>query len=140
MITYPHFIRMLLGGLLLISQISYAVVIDNDKTKSQGGYFSVDVGDAGETRTVLLTDPDATRQGEDIAYDYESYVVVNGVPSRLAGTAPVTVGDDADRLSSNGSFTGSDGNTISWTIESSIANDSLQMRNVLPLQQLSAAA
>ncbi len=129
MIKYSHIFKLLLGGAAsILAAFSYAVVIDNDKTKTQGGFFSIDVTSGGETETVLITDPGASHPGEDIAYGYEAYIIVAGSSSRLSGSTPVSIGDD--KLSSNGTFTGSSGNTISWTVESSIANDALQMRNV----------
>jgi outer membrane protein OmpA-like peptidoglycan-associated protein len=134
MAQLPVIKRTLFGVIsFAFSSSAFSVIIDNDKSQNEGGYFSVDVQSAGDTQTVRVTDPGATRRGEDIAFAYEAHIVVNGSSSRLNANAssPVQVGGDPDKVESTGSFTGSNGNTISWRVESSIMNDALQMRSVI---------
>jgi hypothetical protein len=118
-------------GMILLSAMNMAnsLIIDNDLSSNQGNYFSVDVQSAGKTSTLRITDPSATITAEDIVYAYQLYVVVDGTSQLLDGTAPVLISDD--KVSSSGSFTGSAGNIIEWTVESLIKDGAMQMRNTI---------
>ena len=123
--------RIILGFIsLVLSSSAMSVVIDNDKSPNQGGYFSVDLTPAGETRTVRITDPSLSYREEDIAFEYLSYVNVAGTSVRLADNASSVNQVGANRIESSGSFTGSNSNTINWRVSSAIAVNTLQMRSV----------
>jgi hypothetical protein len=114
-----------------VSSVS-AAVIDNDLTSGTVGYLSVDVDTGGQT-TLLNATLDGEVSGvqtDNIVFEYSSYVDVGaaGGGVKLSGTAPASVGDDA--VSSSGSFTGDSGNTINWTVTSSIPNGGSLMTNV----------
>ena len=121
--------------LLTIPYLARALVIDNGLLSTEGNYFSVDVLTAGSSETVLITDPLATRQGEDIVYLYDLHVVIDGTATKLVGSPPILT--PSGKVSSNGSFTGSTGNTIEWTVESAIASGAVQMRNAISFTAVS---
>ncbi len=123
------------AGLVSTARPASAVVIDNDLPSATVGSWAVDVTTGGETRTALLTAnrlASADTLNTDIIFDYFSYVDPgnDGAGFRLAGTAPTVDAADPDKVTSSGTFTGADGNTIDWTVVSSIADGSPVMRSV----------
>jgi hypothetical protein len=131
-------VKTMMGMVLLVaSATSSALVIDNDLSLTQNNYFSVDVVTAGGTdrsalsSEVVVTSPVVIGAGvpQNIVYLYDLHVVIDGVSIKLIGSLPSLISED--KVSSNGSFTGSAGNTIEWTVESSIQNGSVEMRNVI---------
>ncbi len=108
-----------------------AIVIDNDLSPDTVGYWAVDVNSGGQTQYGVLT---ANRAGGgtfsgDVVFAYSTYISLgNGTVFRLsAGDVVTQVGDDI--VSSSGTFTGANGNLITWTVESSIANGSSVFNN-----------
>lgn len=107
-----------------------ALVIDNDIALGTVGHFDVDVTTGGESREANIT---ANRFAsgdvftEDLLYDYFSYVDIGGGAFRLAGSTPILSGDDS--VTSNGTFSGDQGQTISWSVESAIADNDNTMTN-----------
>lgn len=108
---------------LLATSTASAVVIDNGIAAGTLGHWSVDVLTGGESRSADIT---ASRLAsgdiatEDVLFDYFSYVDVGGGGFRLSGSAPV-LDVMTGVVSSAGSFVGSGGNTILWSVESDIA-------------------
>jgi hypothetical protein len=105
-----------------------SIRIDNDIPLGTLGHWDVDVNTGGESNSAQLT---ASRLAsgdivtEDVLFDYYSYVDTgnNGGGFQLSsGADPTQVGSDPDKVQSTGSFTGANGNTINYTVTSSIAN------------------
>lgn len=109
--------------------------IDNDVPLGTAGHWDVDVESGGESRDAQLT---AMRFAsgdvvtENVLFDYFSYVDVgnNGSGFQLGGSDPVNVDGDPDKVNSTGSFTGSGGNTINWSVDSFIEDGGSVMFNV----------
>jgi len=109
---------------------AHAVIIDNDLSPGTPGFWEVDVLSGGQSRTGVLT---ATPQGggtltSEVIFDYFTYINTGNRSFQLPLNGVVTqVGNDT--VSSSGTFTGSNGNLISWTVESSIADGSSVLTN-----------
>lgn len=114
-----------------ISPLTQAVVVNNGKLISEPGYFSADVAEAGDSREVNLTDLNLSYIGEDIVYDYLSYIDIGAGPQKLSSTAntPAEL-IDGNTVGSSGSFLGANGNIIAWTAYSTIENYGSQLRSV----------
>lgn len=134
--------RRILAGACAVAMLgiwstgAQAVVIDNDRSTTDLGFMEVDVTDGGESRDGGLTSegtPSGTVfEDSDFIYDYFSYVDTGSGGTRLSDT---TVSSSAastgnDEVSSSGSFTGSAGNTIDWSVASSIPDDGSLMTSV----------
>ncbi len=101
------------------------VTIDNDKPTTEQGYYTVEVESGGESRNATLRGRDLSDNSlttTDVLFDYFSYVDVGNGAFRLDNATAGPTLDGDDRVVSSGSFTGSGGNTINWTVTSSIAN------------------
>ena len=136
--TWSYVVKHVLGmAFFTMPYLACAVVIDNGLAPATANYFSVDVVTGGKTEDVKVTNPSAiTPQG--IVYLYDLHIIVGGVSSVLSGGAPTFVGPASDnKLISSGNFMGSEGNTIEWTVESSIQSNSSQMRNVISFAAVS---
>lgn len=113
-----------------------AVFIDNGIPVGTVGHFSLDMLTGGESNEAYLS---ASRVAsgdvftENVLFDYFSYVDPgnDGGGFRLAGSAPVVDGVDPNKVSSNGSFLGDAGNTILWSVTSSIPPGGSIMTNVV---------
>ena len=116
---------------LLAPAAASALLIDNDIAPGTLGHWQVDVRTGGESRDADLT---ANRQAsgdvftENVLYDYYSYVDTGTGGVQLSGSAPASCG--ADCVSSFGSFIGSGGNTIDWTVQSSIPDGGSIMTSI----------
>ena len=122
----------------LVTLASPVLVFGQTITSSNGiprgtlNHWSVVVGTGGESRQAFVTARRSASRDiftENVLFDYFSYVDV-GVPGnafRLSGSAPVADPADPNTISSFGSFTGENGNTINWTVTSTIPNGSLVM-------------
>ena len=100
-----------------------ALVIDNDIASGTLGYFSVDVTTGGESRSADITAnrlASADVYTTDLLYDYFSYVDVGAGAFRLTGSPSASSGDDS--VTSFGAFTGDQGQSINWSVESVIAD------------------
>jgi len=112
-----------------------ALDIDNDLANNMVGYWRVSVQDAGESVSGFIT---ANRVGSadvivesEVIFQYLTYVDTGSGGFLLSSTTSVSnsiTGDD--EITSSGSFIGSTGNTIDWTVVSSIAAGSPIMENV----------
>jgi hypothetical protein len=96
-------------------------VIDNDIPLGTVGHFDADVASGGNVDSANIT---ANRLAsgdvftEQLIFDYFTYVDIGSGGVILSGGAPVLGPDDT--ATSTGSFIGSLGNTINWTVTSSI--------------------
>ncbi|MGC9420373.1 MAG: VPLPA-CTERM sorting domain-containing protein [Rhodovulum sp.] len=115
---------------MLMATTAHAATIDNDVASGTVGYFSVDVGDAGESRTGSIT-ANGQVSGTvttEVIYDYFTYVDIGSGGFRLSGTTTSgAAGAGDDTVDSAGSFTGSGGNQIDWSASSSIADGDSRM-------------
>jgi hypothetical protein len=115
------------------------VTIDNGFTTDQQGYWSVVVDDGGESRSAYITatgTPSGTVfENEEIIFDYISYVDTGSGGVRLSATNVTTAANLSDpaEVTSAGTFLGSAGNTIDWTMVSSIDPGTSVMLNTLTL-------
>jgi outer membrane protein OmpA-like peptidoglycan-associated protein len=122
---------------ILTPYLANALVINNGLNGATANFFAVDVKTAGSSEEVGLspgaqvTNPsEFAPQG--IIYLYNLHIIVNGTSSVLTGTAPSYVGPATDnKVTSSGNFVGSEGNTIEWTVDSSIQSGAVQMRNII---------
>lgn len=114
---------------------AHAVTINNDLTTADQGYLSMDVTTGGESRDGRLTGQGTpsgtTYNNTDFVYDYFSYVDTGNGGVRLSNTnvnspASLTGGD----VSSSGTFQGSGGNTINWSVQSSIPHHGSMMTSI----------
>ena len=117
------------AAILVCATQAGAAVIDNDIASGTLGHLAVDVTTGGESRTGNIT---ANGQVSgltttEVIYDYFSYVDVGNGGFRLSGSAPSLTGDD--EVMSSGSFIGSGGNTIDWSVTSSIASSASFMQS-----------
>lgn len=116
-------------AVLAASTASHAVIIGNDIPSGTLGHWSADVTSGGETRFANLTAK--TVGGDlvtgDIVYDYFSYVSTGSDAFRLADGTVAAI--DSHTVRSTGSFTGSLGNQIDWTVTSTIGADSKILKN-----------
>lgn len=123
----------------LFSSNLLALQIDNGEATTVQGYWAVDITDGGESRTVFLTGtgtPSGTVfENIEIVFDYFSYVDTGSGGVRLSSTTITspTASSGANETTSAGTFLGSAGNTIEWTMVSSIAAGSSVMVNELSL-------
>ncbi len=124
------------AAFLLSPLFASADIIDNDVASGTLGHWSVDVTEGGESRIAWLT---ANRfasgdvYNENVLYDYFTYVDTGSGGVRLSGSATYGTLTD-DTYTSGGSFTGSLGNTINWTAESSIADGDTVMYTTFSFQ------
>jgi hypothetical protein len=101
-----------------------AVVISNGIAVGTVGHWSVDVLTGGESRAANLTANRLVGSSpftEDVLFDYFTYIGVGSGATnnfRLGNLASATPSGGA--AVSNGTFTGSAGNTINWSVTSSI--------------------
>jgi len=124
-------------GLTMAEQKAFAgfITIDNDLATNTVGYWEVEVDDAGESVNGYLT-ADRFNSGfierSEIVFQYITYVDTGLGGFSLSGftTVPNALSGD-DEVTSSGSFTGSNGNTINWQVVSSIASASPIMVNVI---------
>ena len=123
-------------GLTMVEQKAFAgtILIDNDMLTTDVGYWEVEVRDAGESRNAFLTanrvaSADVIIESE-IIFDYFVFVDTGTGGFRLDTGVDGNVLSGDDEVTSSGSFTGSNGNTIDWTAVSSIAAGSPIMVNV----------
>lgn len=111
---------------------AHAVVIDNGIASGTLGSWSVDVTGGGQTRTGNLTALRAdtnTLTNSEVVFDYYSYLKIGSTGQQLSESATVTsVGTNS--VKSAGTFTGSNGNAIQWSVTSTIAANSPVMVNV----------
>lgn len=116
-------------ALLAASAASHAITIGNDTPLGTLGHWSADVTSGGETRTAVLTAQTVGGQlvSGDIVYDYFSYVSTGSSAFRLNGGTTTAIDDHT--VKSTGSFTGSLGNQIDWTVTSTIGADSKILKN-----------
>ncbi len=126
---------MLMVGVLLQGAVprgSIGIVIDNGIPRGTLGYWSVDVTSGGETTVGELTATDQTNSQlitADVIWAYRTYVDP-GTPGggfRLNGGTPQRI--DPHTVSSQGQFTGANGNTIDWTVLSVLPAGSATMTN-----------
>lgn len=116
---------------LLVPTAASALLINNDIATGTLGSWEVNVTSGGESHSADLT---ANRQvssspfTEDVLFDYFSYVDTGSGGTRLSGTGAASCGDDC--ASSYGSFTGSNNNTIDWTVTSSIPDGGSIMTSI----------
>jgi MYXO-CTERM domain-containing protein len=106
----------------VLASPALAVVINNGIAAGTLGSLRVDVTTGGETRDGNLTYRRADNnqiEDSDIIFDYYSYVNTGTTGFRLSGTAPVVITADRE-VRSTGSFGGSAGNTINWSVNSRI--------------------
>jgi len=124
---------------LLASSVS-AQVIDNDLDTSTVGFLSVDVLAGGESRDARITavgNPSGNLfENIDIVFDYISYVDVGDLGdafelSSVSQLGPTLINDGPgdDEVVSSGSFTGTFGNTIDWSVSSVIPDGSEILTN-----------
>lgn len=122
-------------ALLLQGGFAYAVVIDNDIPSGTLGHWSVDVLTGGQSRSGTVT-ANRLASGDtvttDVLFDYFSYVAVGstGGAFQLNGSLPTVDSLDPDQVISSGSFVGEAGNTIDWSVSSTIADGGAIMANV----------
>jgi hypothetical protein len=128
-----------MGAIFAVSGAAAAVTLDNGFATTTQGYWSVVVNDGGESRTAYLTatgQPSGTVfEAEEIVYDYFSYVDTGSGGVQLSATnvtTPVSQGG-AGTATSAGTFQGAAGNTIMWSMTSTIEPGSSVMTNVLTL-------
>jgi len=116
-------------AILAASTASHAVTIGNDIPAGTLGHWSADVTSGGETRLANLTAKTVGGQivTGDIVYDYFSYVSTGSGAFRLNGGTVTAI--DSHTVQSTGSFTGSLGNQIDWTVTSTIGADSKILKN-----------
>jgi hypothetical protein len=120
---------------LFLAAPASAVLIDNGRAPTDVGYWAVEVLSGGESRVGLLTavgTPSGVQHNAtDVIFDYFSYVNVGAGGFRLnnATVGPTLTAPGV--VQSSGSFLGQAGNTIDWTVVSSIAPDSLIYQNQL---------
>lgn len=117
---------------LLLSGAAHALVIDNDIPLGTLGAFQVDVRSGGQTRDGTLTAQPAgggSLVTDELIFDYFTYIQTGqGSGFQLPTDGAVnSIGNDAVR--SSGTFTGSAGNTISWTVDSTIADGTPTLQN-----------
>ena len=103
-----------------------AIVIDNGIPAGTLNHWQVDAGNGGESRSANLTAQrfaSADIFTTDVLFDYFTYVDVGagGFQLSTAVTIPAAL-TGANEVTSSGSFLGSAGNTINWSVVSSIAN------------------
>lgn len=130
--------------LSLLSSSVIAVDIDNGFTTSQQGYWRVTVTDGGESISVHMTGTgtpsNTVHEDIGIVFNYYSYVDTGSGGVRLSDTTvttPTAISGPGE-ITSAGTFTGSNGNTIEWTMVSSIEPGSSVMVNELELVSLDA--
>ncbi|MCA9321182.1 MAG: hypothetical protein KDB53_10625 [Planctomycetes bacterium] len=131
--------RVLLAFLMMAgATIAQAtILIDNDLTPGDLGYFSVEVNSGGETVEANLTVQPAVTSPipvtKNLVAGYFTLMEIGGQTLRLnlssfATSGPVLAGDDL--VTSAGSITGQGGNTINWTAESTIPDGSVALKTV----------
>lgn len=107
--------------------------IDNDLSPGVEGYLSASVLAGGGLSGLDLSGNDLSGGGlvtENVIFDYINYIDVGSGAFDLGSTAtsgPSSAGDDTQV--SSGSFTGSGGNVINWTVTSSIENGTTNFVN-----------
>ena len=123
-----------MASLLLLYGSASARVIDNDIPVGTIGHFSVDVRGGGQSGFSNSFDAEITADGQetspitdlDLISDYFSYVDV-GSGGFLISSSRDAASAGPDATTSSGSFTGSNGNIIDWTVTSSIPDLGLLM-------------
>ena len=114
------------------AQDAFALIIDNDIAPGTLNHFRVDVDDGGEAFSAFINRGGGVLD-DQLIFDYFTYIDTNGIgvaggDIRLVDftVVPVFVSGD-DKVTSSGTFTGSAGNTISWTAVSSVAAGQTKM-------------
>lgn len=122
--------------LFLVAPISssFAITIDNDIPRGTLNHWAVEVLTGGQSRLAYLTanrDASGDIYTENVLFDYFSYVDVGntGGGFQLSGTNPTLDPEDPDTAISSGSFIGENGNTINWSVLSSIPDGKMVMTN-----------
>ena len=108
---------------------SAQVTIDNDIASGTFGSVSAEIGRGGSADRLDITarrDSNGQLVDTQLLFDYISYVDVGprGGGISLASSAGVVTSAGDDAAQSSGTFTGSLGNTIAFSVVSSIANRS----------------
>ena len=112
---------------------AHAVEIDNSIDSSQVGAWAVDVSTGGESNQANLTakraDTNEIDSG-DVLFDFFTYIDTGNGGFRLSDTviSNPAIGS-GNSVSSAGSFTGSNGNTVTWTATSIIQPNTTEMIN-----------
>jgi PKD repeat protein len=126
------------------------IQIDNDVPYSDVGSWRVEVRAGGESRDGWLTavgTPSGTQFNQaEIVYDYFTYVDI-GAPGGAvqlsstvtSGPEVITSGVGVDRVRSSGTFTGENGNSIDWSVDSTIEDGSNTMENAYTFTAQSGA-
>ncbi len=107
-------------------------IIDNDIPAGTLGHFEVDLTTGGEIAAATITglgDPSGSILSTQVIFEFLSFVDVgnDGDAEQLSGFGPTISAFDEDTATSFGSFTGENGNTIDWTVTSSIADGSSKL-------------
>jgi len=130
-------------GLLGVTQ-SQAVLINNDEPTTTVGHWEVDILLGGESRNAWITavgSPSTTQiDHTEVVFDYYTYIDVGtpGAAFRLSATSTsgptlINGGVGTDQVDSAGDFPGAAGNTINWTVSSTIDDSSTTMTNTFVL-------
>lgn len=123
----------LLGA--LVHSDAQAIQIDNDLPTTTVGYWSVDLLAGGEASLAFVTavgSPSGTQfDAEQVIFDYHTYIDTGGLGgafrlpvSATAGPTLVNDGPGPDQVDSSGLFIGESGNTIEWSVSSTIEDGS----------------
>jgi len=102
------------------------ISIDNDIPSGTLGHFEIEMQAAGESRDATITAEgfaSGVLETEEVIFDYFTYIDTGNGGFRLSDTTtsgPTLTGDD--EVTSSGSFTGSNDNTIQWTATSGVVD------------------
>ena len=116
-------------SLVLAAGGAQAVPISNGIASGTLGHWAVDVDGGGQTRDGTLTairQDTSTLTTSEIIFDYFTYLKVGSTAFQLSTTGASLVSGE---VVSGGTFTGSEGDLITWTSTSSIAPGSSVMTN-----------
>ena len=105
------------------SQDAFAVLIDNDGVLGTVPYFDANVIGGGEIASSTISANrfvSADVFNEQTIFDYFTYIDIGPSVFQLGTTGGAAALTGDDEVTSSGSFTGSNGNTIDWTAVSTI--------------------
>jgi len=114
------------------------VVIDNGIASGTLGSWSVDAQGGGQTRTANITALRADNNAlvsTEVVYDYFTYLKIGNTGVQLPTSGASLV---SGNVQSSGTVTGSNGNTINWTVTSTIAPNSSIFTNTFQFTSTAA--
>ncbi len=118
-----------IASAMALSTPAHAILIDNGIAQGTLGAWEVDVVGGGQTRTgtvTALNQATNTVETAEVIYDYYTYLNVGGTGIQLSTGGQAA---SANGVTSSGSFLGTTGATVNWSVESSIAAGSSIMTN-----------